>query len=555
MRCKECSSNISAKACRMRNHFQKCLKTQNRKQENSDESTSEVPSLQSRSPTPSSSYSEAESVKKQKQPSVTSLLVRTSQADKLKLDKAIARYFYSCNVPFNHASRFYFKKMIEELRPGYSAPTRIDLSTTLLDDISKDVKEEAKRELQGKSVTLIQDGWSSIHNDPVIANCVTDGKNVFFLSAVDTETNHKTTDYCLKLAEEAIHECELEYGCSVKSFVSDNENKMIKLQEELVKKYSGDDNFFIAYGCAAHYLNLLGKDICNTKNINVIMKQVIEVSKYFRSHHVAKGFLNHYGGVIPQLPSETRWNSHINCLETYVRNKDMFLKIIDEHEEEVDSNIRNIINNIALYKEVKNLISMLKPIKHSLNELQRDSSTIADVTKEFLTLLECEELRNHNKFLQKRFKECITPAHILSYMLHPKHMGEGLTNDQEEVARQWVNEIDKKFLPLIVKFSIKASPFPATYFSDTIVDNLSPAEWWESLKKYNDLESISNFVCHLFHCAASSASIERIFSNFSLIQNKLRNRLGLQTASKLVMAYKMLNSKDKQLDLEELDSD
>lgn len=144
MRCKECSSNISAKACRMRNHFQKCSKRQ-KCEEDSDERISEESSLRSRSPTPSSScsHSQAESIKKQ--PSITSFLVKTNQADKLRLDKAVARYFYSCNVPFNHASKFYFKKMIEELRPGYSAPTRKDLSTTLLDNICNDVKEDAKR--------------------------------------------------------------------------------------------------------------------------------------------------------------------------------------------------------------------------------------------------------------------------------------------------------------------------------------------------------------------------------------------------------------------------
>lgn len=38
----------------------------------------------------------------------------------------------------------------------------------------------------------------------------------------------------------------------------------------------------------------------------------------------------------------------------------------------------------------------------------------------------------------------------------------------------------------------------------------------------------------------SSASIERILSNFSYIHNKLRNRLGVQKAAKLVFGYRML---------------
>ena len=52
---------------------------------------------------------------------------------------------------------------------------------------------------------------------------------------------------------------------------------------------------------------------------------------------------------------------------------------------------------------------------------------------------------------------------------------------------------------------------------------------------------------YLFHYVASSASIERIFSNYSFIQNELKNRLELQAALKLVMTYKILNSKDKNL--------
>ena len=40
-----------------------------------------------------------------------------------------------------------------------------------------------------------------------------------------------------------------------------------------------------------------------------------------------------------------------------VQNKDIFLKIINKYEEEVESNIQNIINNIGLSKEEKQLIS------------------------------------------------------------------------------------------------------------------------------------------------------------------------------------------------------
>jgi hypothetical protein len=44
---------------------------------------------------------------------------------------------------------------------------------------------------------------------------------------------------------------------------------------------------------------------------------------------------------------------------------------------------------------------------------------------------------------------------------------------------------------------------------------------------------------------SSSAAIERIFSNFGMILSKLRNRLGLVQAGKLVFCYRMLRGKDE----------
>ena len=39
---------------------------------------------------------------------------------------------------------------------------------------------------------------------------------------------------------------------------------------------------------------------------------------------------------------------------------------------------------------------------------------------------------------------------------------------------------------------------------------------------------------------ASSAALERVFSSFGLVLTKLRNKLGLQKAAKLVFIYRIL---------------
>ena len=52
----------------------------------------------------------------------------------------------------------------------------------------------------------------------------------------------------------------------------------------------------------------------------------------------------------------------------------------------------------------------------------------------------------------------------------------------------------------------------------------------------------------LLEMPACSAAIERIFSNFGMIQSKLRNRLGLAKAGKLVFCYRMLRGGKEEID-------
>jgi hypothetical protein len=49
----------------------------------------------------------------------------------------------------------------------------------------------------------------------------------------------------------------------------------------------------------------------------------------------------------------------------------------------------------------------------------------------------------------------------------------------------------------------------------------------------------------LLEMPSCSVAIERIFSNFDMIQSKLRNRFGLVKAGKLVFCYRMLRGKDE----------
>ena len=48
-------------------------------------------------------------------------------------------------------------------------------------------------------ITLIQDGWSSVRNDPIMATSVHTGSDTFLLETLDCGADKKTADYCAKL--------------------------------------------------------------------------------------------------------------------------------------------------------------------------------------------------------------------------------------------------------------------------------------------------------------------------------------------------------------------
>ena len=45
------------------------------------------------------------------------------------------------------------------------------------------------------AVTLIQDGWSMVSNDPIIAHSIHNGSNLYLISAVDARSHSKTKIY------------------------------------------------------------------------------------------------------------------------------------------------------------------------------------------------------------------------------------------------------------------------------------------------------------------------------------------------------------------------
>ena len=110
------------------------------------------------------------------------------------------------------------------------------------------------------------------------------------------------------------------------------------------------------------------------------------------------------------------------------------------------------------------------------------------------------------------------------------------------MAKQTLIEKSPSLLPALCCFQTQSTPFPGSMFSTMCVQNLNPTVWWDCVKKTGDgvPAELCDLASLLLKLPASSASIERIFSNFGNVQSKLRNRLGIDKAAKLVTCYRSL---------------
>ena len=76
------------------------------------------------------------------------------------------------NSPFSIVEHPEFLKLITMLRPGYQAPSRHKISDGLLDDLYVSMQSDCKERLADQTVSMMLDGWSNIHNEPIV--CISD---------------------------------------------------------------------------------------------------------------------------------------------------------------------------------------------------------------------------------------------------------------------------------------------------------------------------------------------------------------------------------------------
>ena len=216
-----------------------------------------------------------------------------------------------------------------------------------------------------------QDGWSTPSNEPVISTSVTCEGVGYFVDAQLTGSKSKTAEACQEMLTESKAFAEKTFGCKVRSVVTDNAPAMVKMREGLEQ----DNEDLITYGCLAHHLNLIGKDINDDK----LLERVEKIQRHFRRKHIPSAHLAEFkDSVRPKVSADTRWSSQLDTLDSYVKNRSFMISIIQEHPGVIDKSIQDAVMDNRLYFKVVEMIKVLRPVSIALLRAQADTTSIAD---------------------------------------------------------------------------------------------------------------------------------------------------------------------------------
>lgn len=482
-------------------------------------------------------------VENNKRMNMNSYVIKTSSSQKSAFDMQIARYVYATNSAFQSVEHVEFKKMVSMLHPGYVPPSRFDVAGKLLENVYIEEKEKCSKILEGQVVCMSLDGWSNVSNEPIICASVTSASGeIFLVQSIDTSGFSHTAEYLTELAKEIVFNCEHNFNCSVRSFVTDNAKNVKGMRQELDKDNQLD---LLTYGCSAHLLNLLAQDL----KTDDVKEHIVYIVKYFRNNHFANSKYKQEGGLKLVLPCDVRWNTMVDCLTNYIKNWSVLLKICEEHREKIDNIVYNKVVNIGLKRNAENLLKRLEPIAVALDCIQKNTCTIAEAVHIWKTLeIKLKDVDNNKSNLtafNQRYQQAMGAFHFLAYQVDPRFCGKNLTDLERKESFAFANEkYSPEFISVLMKFLGKSDPFYEFLFSEDVLSKISPLDWWKShffSSKNEKIDHMNQAFSQLLTARASTASIERIFSTYGLVQSKLRNRLGNDKAAKLVFIYKSFN--------------
>jgi Protein of unknown function (DUF 659)/BED zinc finger len=154
--------------------------------------------------------------------------------EKEEIDTKLARAFYASGIPLATIENPFVIEALHKINPNYHLPSRKVLSTNLLEKEYKAVSANIKQQIKNANYTcLISDGWTNIHQEPIINFMITTPQPIFW-KALETKESSHTGEYIAQQFDIVIKEI----GVSkIAAVITDNASNMKKAHSILQKDY------------------------------------------------------------------------------------------------------------------------------------------------------------------------------------------------------------------------------------------------------------------------------------------------------------------------------
>lgn len=439
------------------------------------------------------------------------------------------------------------------------------MSTTYLEAQYTEMKEEITKIIQEtKNLHLQCDGWSNIRNESII-NFVISKPEPLFVDFKMTKTERHNAKYLAEIIGSVIEK----YGPD-KFFVviADNAQNMKAALTLLKEKYP----HIVPLGCIAHLLHLLCGDILGCQTVKSFFAEVITIVKTIKNSHILKALFDEISSekrfkdrISLKLPGQTRWGSHLFCLESLQSNKVVLQTLAVNEKADLDPSIkRTLLDDAVFWVRIKKMINLLKPIVDLITSIESNDPQIHRVVRKLNELeksmkenlppspmQKSEEKKVMEKFIERK-NFGIGPIHLAAFMLDPKMQGSLLDPTELLDAIGFVCDCAQqmgldvlKVRESLADYRDKEGLFSRKFLWEGMDDKdkiIRPLSWWRGLRGTCNLADVA---IRILGAPVTSAATERTFSTFSSMHSKKRNRLSSERAAKLTFLsynWKLMNA-------------
>jgi len=252
-------------------------------------------------------------------------------------------------------------------------------------------------------------------------------------------------------------------------------------------------------------------------------------------------------------------------LESLLQNKAALkATVVTDGVEVSPAILASVVSEDVFWKNVSNLAALLKPIYRGVTVLESDTATLSlvvrvfmDIKTVFFDVLSKMSIRARTrKTLLERLKDrieyCVQPIHLAAYVVEPRFLGDGLSDEEflkaTDVILSLARHLDldeDSVLTSLTEYKCQSGIYGQALLKSAAKRiDCKPVEWWKAFCPQQKLFPVA---IRLLSLAPTSAPCERSWSDFGNVHTKKRNRLKARKTMKLVSVQKHLRCSNTKL--------